>query len=181
MKAKHLKLATAMLAVTVSTSSCIGSFSLFNGIVKWEKQATNSKIMNEILFLILTPINAACGVADFIVVNAIEFWTDENPMDGVFGKTEQVKDQDGKMYAVKTLKNGYEITNPDGEKVYYIHDSKNDSWSIVQNNKKTELFRYNGDGTIQAIVNGHSMRITQDEAGLMQLRLAVDGSSYALR
>lgn len=181
MKAKHCKLATGLLAVTISTSSCIGSFSLFNGLVKWERQATDSKIMNEILFILLTPINAACAMADFFVVNSIEFWTGENPMDDVLVKTEQVKGQDGKMYAVKTMKNGYEITNPDGEKVFYIHDSKDDSWSVVQNNKKTKFFKYNGDGTIQAFVNGHAMRITQDEAGLMQLRFAVDGSSYAMR
>ena len=181
MKIRHLSVAAVLLAGTMLTSSCIGSFGLFNKVVKWEGHATNSKIMNEIIFLLLTPVNAICAVADFFVVNSIEFWSGENPMAQNVGKTQNVMGEDGKMYAVKTLKDGYEVTNPDGVKVYYIHDAKTDSWSLVQNGKKSELFHYNGDGTIQTIINGQSMRITQDEAGLMQLRMAVDGNCWAMK
>lgn len=178
---KKISVIACLCAATLLTSSCYGSFALFNKIVKWEGTATNSRIANEIIYLILTPVNVICAAADFIVVNAIEFWSGENPMAQNVGKTQNVMGEDGMMYAVKTLKNGYEVTNEKGEKVKYIHDAKTDSWSFVQNGKKTELLRYNGDGTINAFINGHSMRVTQDQAGLMQVRMAVDGSAWAMR
>lgn len=178
---KKFSVIACLCAATLLTSSCYGSFALFNKIVKWEGTATNSRIANEIIYILLTVVNVICAAADFIVVNAIEFWSGENPMAQNVGKTQNVMGEDGMMYAVKTLKNGYEVTNEKGEKVMYIHDAKTDSWSFVQNGKKTELLRYNGDGTINAFINGHSMRVTQDQAGLMQVRMAADGSAWAMR
>ena len=159
---KKTSIIAGFCATALLTSSCVGSFGLFNKIVKWEGQCTNSKIANEIIFVLLTPVNAICGVADFFVVNAIEFWSGSNPMAQNNGKTQTVTGEDGKLYAVKTLRNGYEVTNPDGEKVRYIHNRKDNSWSIEQNGKKSEIFHYNDDGTIEALINGHAMRFTPD-------------------
>ena len=178
---KKLTVIALLCATTLLTSSCIGSFGLFNKMVRWEGQITNSKVANEIIFVLLTPVNAVCGVADFFVINAIEFWSGSNPISKNEGKTQNVLGEDGKLYAVKTIKNGYEVTSPDGKKVKYIHDAKTNSWSLVQNGKQTEIFHYNSDGTIETLINGHAMRFTQDEAGLMKARLAVDGACWALR
>ena len=41
--------------------------------------------------------------------------------------------QDGRMYAVKTLKNGYEITDPNGEKSYLVYNKKEKSWNYKDN------------------------------------------------
>ena len=52
------------------------------------------------------------------------------------------------IYAVTTLKDGYEVKSPKGEVVKFLYDQETDSWSQVQNGKKTEIFRFNDDGTI---------------------------------
>ena len=36
MKMKHLKVSAIFLAATLLTTSCVGSFSLFNRVAKWK-------------------------------------------------------------------------------------------------------------------------------------------------
>ena len=48
MKIKYLKVSVMFLAATLLTSSCVGSFSLFNRLAKWNTHATGSKFLNEI-------------------------------------------------------------------------------------------------------------------------------------
>lgn len=178
MKMKKLKVATLLLAGAMLTTSCIGSFGLFNKLLSWNKTATDSKFLNEIIFLILSLPYAICGTADVVVLNTIEFWTGDNPMANN-GKTKQVMGQDGKYYAVKTLKDGYEITAPTGEVTKFLYDKSTDSWSQVANGKQTELFRFNEDGTIKATLpNGKKMDVALNEAGVYQVHMTVNGGTY---
>ena len=88
--------------------------------------------------------------------------------------------KDGRYYAVTTLKNGYEVKAPTGEITYFIHDDANDSWSVEQNGVVKELFRFNGDGTIQANVNGETKNFTLNEAGVYEARMAANGTFFAM-
>ena len=103
----------AVIAVSLGTmtlSSCIGSFCLTNNVLDWNKRATDNKFVNELIFIVISPAYAVCSVADLFVLNSIEFWTGEKVIANV-GKTKDVMGKDGRMYAIKTLKNGYEITD----------------------------------------------------------------------
>ena len=162
---KNLKIMACIMAVSLLSSSCIGSFCMFNKLASWNKSATKSKFLNE------------------LVLNTIEFWTDDNPLASNIGKTQEVMGSDGRLYAVKTLKNGYEITNPEGEKMTLTYNKKTKTWSESDNGMTRELFRFNADGTIQAFLpNGEDVKVTQDEAGLYELRMAVYGvTSWAMR
>lgn len=178
MKKKNLRVSTLLLAATLLTTSCIGSFGLFNKLLSWNKTATDSKFLNEIIFLILSPAYAICGTADVVVLNTIEFWTGDNPMANV-GKTKQVMGQDGKYYAVKTLQDGYEITSPEGQTTKFIYDKSLNAWSQVVAGKQTELFRINEDGTVRVTLpEGKQMNVAMNEAGLYQVRMAVNGGTY---
>ena len=182
MKKVSLKVAVVLLAGSVLCSSCIGSFSLFNKYEKWQCSMTSSKIVNGIVGLILQPIvGGVCLFVDAVVLNTIEFWTGNNPVSA--STIQQVKGQDGRYYAVKTLKDGYEVKSPTGEVTRFIHDVTNDSWSMSQNGVTKEIFRFNADGTIQATLqDGQTFTVGNDEAGLQQVREAVLGDRYfALR
>jgi hypothetical protein len=183
MKINHLKFATLALAGTLLMSSCVGSFGLFNKLASWNKRATNSKFLNEIIFILISPAYAVCGVVDLFVLNTIEFWSGSNPMSQNIGKTQQVLGKDGKTYAVTTLKEGYLIKTPDGKELSFIHNPKDDSWSEVSNGKSTEILRFNKDGSVKTTLpNGKHMNVTQDEAGVYQTRMAVnDGTYFAMR
>ena len=172
-----MKTVLALLVGAVTLSSCIGSFGLTNKLLDWNKGLSN-KFVNELVFILISPAYAVCGLADLLVLNTVEFWTDSKVIAHV-GETKEVMGQDGRMYAVKTLKNGYEITDPNGEKSYLVYNKKEKSWNYKDNGALKELFRFNDDGTIRTTLpDGKKMDVTQDQAGLYQLRAAVHESVY---
>ena len=85
-----MKVATLFMAGAMLTSSCVGSFSLFNRLANWNRQATNEKFLNELIFIIISPAYAICGMADALVLNTIEFWSGNNPMAQRVGTTTEV-------------------------------------------------------------------------------------------
>ena len=81
-----------------------------------------------------------------------------------------------------SLKKGYEITDPQGKVYHFTYNKKDNSWSMETEGQEREIFRFNEDGTIQAnMPNGERMNFTLDAAGVMQARMAVDASSYAMK
>lgn len=115
MKKKTMKVALCLAMAGILTSSCVGSFAMFNKLASWNKTATDNKFLNELIFIVISPAYAFAGLADALVLNSLEFWTGDNPMARRVGKTVNVQGEDGLIYAVKTLKKGYEITDPQGK------------------------------------------------------------------
>lgn len=186
MKKINLSVAALLLAGSMLCSSCmVGSFSLFNKYREWQTNMTDIKIVNALVGYVLGSICYPISLfVDGLVLNTIEFWSGSNPVAANEGKTQTVKGQDGRYYAVKTLENGYEVKSPTGEITLFIHNDADDSWSMQQNGQVTELFRFNQDGTIDAnLQNGKTLTVTQDQAGLDKVREAVmgDGNFFALR
>jgi len=174
MKKHYFRVVVFLLAGSMLTSSCIGSFSLFNKYAAWQCEMSDSKYLNAIVGFFLMPIvGSVCLFVDSVVLNTIEFWTGDNPVASNIGKTQKILGEDGKLYAVKTLRNGYKITAPNGEVTRLIYDKANDSWSISQNGITKEIFRYNEDGkSIKMEVKGQSRDFTLNEQGVMQAEMA---------
>ncbi len=183
MKKTSIKALICLLTGSVLYSSCIGSFSLFNQYAEWQRTMSDNKYVNAVVGFVLMPfVVPVCLLADTLVLNSIEFWSGENPVASNVGKTQKVMGTDGRYYAVKTLKNGYEVKSPDGEVSYFFYNKENDAWSLEQNGVQVELFRFNGDGTITTTIKGKQLTVTPDEAGLYQVRMAAtDGHFFALR
>lgn len=179
MKTKQLKVATLLLAGTLLTSSCVGSFSLFHKLAAWNKHATKNKFLNELIFLVISPAYAICGLADVLVINSIEFWTGDNPVANRVGKTRNIKGSDGLMYAVKYLENGYEITNPQGKITYFTYNKAENSWYMQAEGQERKLIEFQKNGSVKAFLNnGLAVNVTPDAAGIYELRAAQAGTSY---
>lgn len=176
-----MKAAVCLMAAAITFSSCIGSFGLFNKVLDWNKGLSN-KFVNEIVFILISPAYAVCGVVDLLVLNTVEFWSGSNPIAKV-GSVQNVWGQDGRLYAVKTLEDGYEVTKPTGEKVLFTYDERLKSWSMEADGQQRELFRFNDDGTIQAMLpNGERKDISLNEEGVYSLHMAMnDGLFFAAR
>ena len=184
MKKISLKVMACLMAGSLLSSSCIGSFSLFNKYAHWQKTMTNNKYVNAIVGFFLMPIVGGITLfVDAVVLNTIEFWSGDNPMASNIGKTRNVLGEDGKFYAVKTLKNGYEVTAPDGEVTLLTYDKASNSWAISQNGVTKELFRFNADGqSISIDVNGEQKNFTLNKQGVFEAQMtANDGLFFAQR
>ena len=180
MKKLNFKVAVCLLAGSFMFSSCIGSFSLFNKYAAWQKDMTSNKFVNAIVGFFLMPIVGGITMTvDWIVLNTIEFWSGDNPVASNVGKTQNVMGQDGRLYAVKTLKNGYEVTAPNGEITLFTYDKKENSWSMSQNGMTKEIFRFNEDGkSIKMNVNGEERDFTLNEQGVIDAELAANNGLY---
>ena len=97
---KATLLTLAALTLGLSTVGCIGdknTFCLFNGVLKWNKTASDEIWINELIFLglCIIPVYPICLFADTIVFNSIDFWTGDNPMAKLAGT-----DDYGNTYAI---------------------------------------------------------------------------------
>ncbi len=173
--------AILLMAGSLLTTSCIGSFALFNKYEKWQCNMTKSKIVNGIVGLILQPICApVCCTVDALILNTIEFWSGNNPLSA--SVTREVMGSDGRYYAITKSSKGYEITDPEGVKTMLTHNEETDTWSMTLNGETRQLFRFKEDGSIEAILNdGKIVNVTNDESGLQAMREAVwEGNFFAM-
>ncbi len=131
------------LVSTILFSSCIGSFTAFNKVLKWNKQATSEKFVNELLFiaLLIVPVYSFAMLGDLIIFNSIEFWTGENPIAMKEGeiKTKTVK-KDGKILQITTTKNKVNILVLKGENagnsIDLLYNTQDNSWNCISKEGK---------------------------------------------
>ncbi len=64
-------------------SSCLGPNKLFNGLHEWNKEATDNRWANEGIFLVLNiiPVYGVAYLVDIVILNSIEWWGGENPVE----------------------------------------------------------------------------------------------------
>ena len=185
MKKISLKVAVCLIAGSFLFSSCmVGSWGLFNKYADWQTRMTSNKFVNAVVGFVL---GAVCypvsSLVDALVLNTIEFWTGDNPVASNIGKTQSVMGQDGRLYAVKTLKNGYEVTDPNGVVTLFTYNKKENSWSMSQNGLTKEIFRFNEDGkSIKVVMNGEERDLTLNEQGVIDAEyLSSTGLYFAAR
>lgn len=159
------KIISLSLLSSVLFTSCIGSFSAFNGLREWNENVTDSKFGNEIVFLALwvIPVYQLASFGDLIVFNTIEFWGGTNPIAMQEGDSEKeiVKSKKG-TYAVTATKNKFHIETLTGSnagaitELFYEHNDE--SWSIAK------------DG-------GEKIKVTSLKKGLRMVHLP-NGTSF---
>ena len=183
MKKVNLKVAVLLLAGSCLCSSCIGSFSLFNKYAEWQRTMTDNKFVNAIVgFFLGSVCYPVTLLVDSLVLNTIEFWSGDNPMASNVGKTQKVTGQDGRIYAVKTLKDGYKVTAPDGVVTLFTYNKAENSWSMSQNGLTREIFRFTEDGkSVRMDVNGQAHEFALSEQGVMDAEMAFMGYDMAQR
>jgi len=184
MKKIKIKAVCALLCGSMMFSSCIGSFALFNKVKDWNESLTDSKFVNEILYLAMwiVPVYEISFFVDNVVLNSIEFWTGSNPVANA-GEVKKVQGEKGE-YLVKTNADGYTITNEVGEELNLKFDAEAQSWNVMNGDEAIELLTINADGTVNMnMQNGTYMQVTLDAAGMMAARQAAANTTcgFALR
>ena len=174
---KSFKFSALLLSATILLSSCIGSFGLTNKVKDWNESLGN-KFVNELVFVCMhiVPVYPIAIFADAVVLNSIEFWTGENPMAANVGETKIVTNTAGEDIQITTTENGYNLSNGEQE-MQLVFDEAENTWSAVYDNESVKLVQFTGDNSAQMFtINGNSMNVTLDEAGVNAARLLMLGS-----
>ena len=149
MKKSKITVACLALSGSLMLSSCIGSFGLWNNLKGWN-QGIGNKFVNEVVFLAfhIIPVYEVAYLADILVLNSIEFWSDSNPMAEV-GTEKVVKGEEGE-YLVRTNEDGYTIIKKGEEDkpLTLVYNKEKHSWNAVAEGKTFELVVMNEDGTV---------------------------------
>lgn len=177
MKKRFFSVAGIALAGTLLFSSCIGSFNLSKKILAWN-QTIDNKFVNEVVFVALwiVPVYEISILADILVINSIEFWSGNNPVEA--GIVKNVQGENG-VYTVETLDNGYHIENEDGQKVDLVYDKSSNTWSAVANGESTKIIKMEEEGkAIVYLPNGEEKEVELSNNGVLAFRQSVENSTF---
>ncbi|OJU48164.1 MAG: hypothetical protein BGN96_05295 [Bacteroidales bacterium 45-6] len=177
MKKKYVYVATALLiAGSITFSSCIGSFSLTHKVLSWN-QTLDNKFVNELVFIALhiVPVYPVAIVIDGLVINSIEFWTGDNPMEA--GIVKKVQGQSG-VYTVETLKDGYKIKDEKGQQMNLVYDKKTNTWNMVADGQTTKLLKVVDKDNAVVYVNGQERNVALNAQGVLAFKESVDNSRF---
>lgn len=177
MKRRFLTVATVLaLASGMMFTSCIGSFGLTKKFLTWN-QNIDSKFVNAILFVLMSPAYAITMTADLFVINSIEFWTGKNPMHA--GLVKEVKGSDGKMYTIETLEDGYKIENEAGDLAYFKYNFETDVWSSVVDGVETKLMKMDKPDVVTVFLqNGEEKEVELSDKGVLAFEQYMDENTY---
>lgn len=178
MKKRFFNVAAIGLASSLLFSSCIGSFALSNKILAWN-QTIDNKFVNEVVFFAMwiVPVYEVCILADILVINSIEFWSGENPVEA--GIVKKVQGENG-VYTVETLENGYNIEDENGIENQFIYDKETNTWSLVTNEKSTKLISIDeeNNSAIVYLPNGEERNVELSNNGILAFRQSVENAIY---
>ncbi len=177
MKKKFLSVAlVCALCGGILLPSCIGSFSLTNKLLSWNRGISN-KFLNELVFLCfwIVPVYEVTSLADILVINSIEFWSGTSPI--AKGKS-VIEGQDGK-YLVDCDGKGYTITRMDSGKSLRLNfDQKEQTWSVATPEGDVTLFTWVDDTHVKVPTPDGSMQVIEaSQQGLYAYQSLVLGNS----
>ncbi len=155
------------LASTILFTSCIGSFSAFNGLRDWNENVTDNQFGNEVIFLALwiLPVYGLATLGDLLVFNAIEFWGGDNPIAMKEGDSEtRIVKNKGNTYKITATKNKFRVAIIDGkrkgETSDLIYTPVDKSWSAIKaNGEKIKLTSLKKGLRMVHLPNGESIQV----------------------
>ena len=171
----------AALCGSMMMTSCIGSFSLTKKLLSWNETIGN-KFINELVFVAfwILPVYEVSGLADFLVLNSIEFWSGTNPV--ACGKF-KIDGKHGERYYVECDGKGYTVTNTvDNSKFRFDFCYETREWSTEINGQRTVFMTYVDDTHVKLpLPDGKSMIVEASADGLYAYRAATGMSDMAAR
>ncbi len=179
---KNFKFVAVLMSACIVLSSCIGSFGLTSKIKAWNDSIGN-KFVNELVFIgmHIIPVYELSIFADILVLNSIEFWTGNNALGKNAGETKIVKNSKGEDITITTCENGYNISNGDTA-MNLIWDGADQSWSVEYNNQMNKIMKMiDAENAQLFLLNGETMNVTLDDAGVNMARQLIMSNSFAMK
>ncbi|MCH5225970.1 MAG: DUF3332 domain-containing protein [Muribaculaceae bacterium] len=180
MKKKKLILGVSMMLLcAVSFQSCIGSFSLTNKVLTWNRHV-NNKFVNELVFFAFwfLPVYEVTAIADLLVINSIEFWSGNVPLES---NNRIIETEDGN-YLIAVNEKGYTVDSPDGNVLHFSYDSKSQMWSFsVNDGEAYDFLQYSDDDHVKIIgTNGEFVDVELSKDGIDSFKANLQQTWMAL-
>ena len=181
MKRKYFTVGVVLLLCgSFITTSCIGSFSLTNKLLSWNKQVGN-KFVNELVFFAfwILPVYEVSCLADILVINSIEFWSGSNPV----AKGTKVIDGNDGRYLVDCDGKGYTITSEnDGSVVRLDFDEEEQTWSVNADGQSYKLMTFIDDSHVKMITPDGSMQVVElSQSGVWAYQQTATQAAFAMK
>jgi hypothetical protein len=181
MKRKFILVATAtLLCSSIFFSSCIGSFGLSRKLLSWNRTINDNEWVNELVYLLLwiVPAYEVSALIDLIVLNTIEFWVGENPVDATV-QTKQVETGNG-TYTITTDSRGHKIQKAGSDEIVeFCFNKEENSWNLIAQNQVVPLFRFTGEKQAEVyLADGSTMTVDLNQAGVMAFRQVIENKTY---
>lgn len=172
MRKMKLSVICLLLGSSITLSSCIGSFSLWNNLKSWN-ESLGDKFLNEIVFLAfnIVPVYSVAYFADAVLLNSIEFWTGNNPLESSVGTVKAIHGNKGE-YLVETLSDGYAIQKKgDKERIELKYDKVASTWRVAADGQSYEVARINADGSVTVKnAQGEELTVQPNVKGVAQVQ-----------
>lgn len=155
------------MAASILSTSCLGSYSAFNGLREWNDQVSGNKFVNNLLFwgLWIVPVYEIFIFGDTLIFNTIEFWSGSNPLAMEEGDVEtQIVKVDGNKIKMTATKNHMDIEvvkgPKKGEKVQMVYMPETQTWKAIKaNGEEVELASFKDGVYIVHLPNGNDVKI----------------------
>lgn len=169
-----------MCASLIPLQSCIGSFALTHKVITWNNQV-GSKFINELVFFAfwVLPVYEVTALADLLVLNSIEFWSGNNPLEA----STKVVDTDQGRYYIACDGKGYDITIPGGEKIRLDFEEDSQTWSVIPRDGEAVPFMTMVDAENVRMIapDGTMQAVSLTAEGLQAYKASVTGDLRAQR
>ncbi|MDR1739085.1 MAG: DUF3332 domain-containing protein [Candidatus Symbiothrix sp.] len=169
----------AMMSATLLFTSCFGSFNLTRKVYGWN-QSVGDKWVNELVFVVLSivPVYEVAGIIDVFVLNLIEFWTDENPVEADV-KVQKISTDKGE-FTITTDANGHKIRKAGSDEIVeFRFDRDENAWSLEAMGQRLPLLQFVGDNQAKVfLADGSTMTVSADKAGVTALQQVINHRAY---
>lgn len=180
MKKRYLSVALILtVAGSLTFSSCIGSFGLTNNVLSWNRQI-GSKFVNELVFFAfwVLPVYEVTALADVLVLNSIEFWSGNNPMEA---SVKMIDTEQGR-YIIDCDGKGYTVSCPNGDSMRLDFDVDSQTWALTNDGISYPFMTMVDDNHVKMITPEGDFRLVDlSEQGVMAYREAAAPLMMAVR
>jgi hypothetical protein len=139
----------------LAASGCFGKFGATNALYDWNTEVSDNKWLRWLVFLVLAilPVYGLFILADVLVLNTIEFFTDDNPVSGGHVKRElpdghsvtSTRTQDPDVVRHEVRKDGKLI------RVAYVKRTGDELWLLDEQRRPLSRVRRLPDGSVELI------------------------------
>lgn len=189
---KKTKIIVFLLAASLLSNNCLGSYSAFNNLREWNESVSNNKFVNNLLFwgLWIVPVYEIFILGDTLIFNVVEFWSGSNPIAMKDGQVEtQTVVANGSTYKLTATKNKMNIAvikgKDAGHSVEMIYNPKDQSWNAKKPNGELIKLSSMKDGFYMVYLpNGKTVKMdasTTQSAGLAKINAAYSQTRWAVK